>query len=86
VHFFEYSSDSCSQYGFGWPDDLTYRYDASTSNKSLSMIGLGLNRTYLYWNVQDQTPGAVNTIPEPAVLFAAAWGMCTLLRRARGRR
>ncbi|MCX7001820.1 MAG: hypothetical protein NTV22_00940, partial [bacterium] len=62
VHFFEYESDSCSDYGFAWPDDITYLYDPSTPNKSLSMIGLGMERTYLYWDVQDQTPGAANTL------------------------
>jgi DNA/RNA endonuclease YhcR with UshA esterase domain len=87
VHFFEYDSDNCSQYGFAWPDDLTYRYDSTSENLSLSLSNdFGFNRTFMSWQVMIKTPGAVNTIPEPAVLFAAAWGMCTLLRRARGRR
>jgi len=83
VHFFEYESDSCSDYGFAWPDDITYRYDPSTSNKSLSIIGLGAERTYLYWNVQDQTPGAANTVPEPVLGLAALWALSALVRRVR---
>ncbi|MCX7003324.1 MAG: hypothetical protein NTV22_08635, partial [bacterium] len=83
VHFFEYESDSCSDYGFAWPDDITYRYDPTTSNKSLSMIGINPERTYLYWNVQDQTPGAANTVPEPVLGLAAAVALHALVRRAR---
>ncbi len=86
VHFAEFGSYWASNFRGDWPDDITSYFDGGISNRSLSYVGVGLERLDFAWDYNiTNSPGTTNigqTLPEPVVpviLFAAA--LLGLLKR-----